>query len=113
MSEMSMDPDVIMATMRFIPEVVWHAGINTTLSERLYYTVLECFDRSSGRPVVTPKLRNKAYLSVKAPLHDLAIQYKCIGDGPGKAVFDSISSRHPIMTRTWRPLARYSGSCLR
>ena len=34
-SKMSMDWDVIMAIMRFIPEVVWHAGINTTLSKRL------------------------------------------------------------------------------
>ena len=59
-------------------------------------TVLECFDRSSGSPVVIPKLRNKAYLSAKALLH-LAIQRKCIGDESDKAVFKSISSRHPIM----------------
>jgi len=48
MFEMSMDTDVIMAIMRFIPEVVWYAGIRTTPLERLYDTVLECFDRSSG-----------------------------------------------------------------
>ena len=58
MFEMSMDTDVIMVIMRFIPEVVWYAGIRTTSLERLYDTVLECFDRSSGRPVVIPKLRN-------------------------------------------------------
>jgi len=96
MFEMSMDADVIMAIMRFIPEVVWHASIRATPLERLYDTVLECFDRSSGRPVVIPKLRNKAYLSAKALLH-LAIQRKCIGDESDKAVFKSISSRHPIM----------------
>jgi len=99
-----------MATMRFIPGVVWHAGINTTLSERLYYTVLECFDRSSGRPVVIPKLRNKAYLSVKVLLY-LAVQHKRTGDEPDKAAFKSVSSRHPIMTRgshSW-----YCGSYLR
>jgi hypothetical protein len=83
MFEMSMDADVIMAIMRFIPEVVWHAGIRTTPLERLYDTVVECFDRSSGRPVVIPKLRNKAYLSAKALLH-LAIQRKCIGDESDK-----------------------------
>ena len=96
MFEMSMDSDVIMAIMRFIPEVVWHAGIRTIPLERLYDTVLECFDRSSGGPVVIPKLRNKAYLSAKALLH-LAIQRKCIGDESDKAMFKSISSRHPIM----------------
>ena len=96
MFQMSMDADVIMAIMRFIPEVVWHAGIRTIPLERLYDTVLECFDRSSGRPVVIPKLRNKAYLSAKALLH-LAIQRKCIGDESDKAMFKAISSRHPVM----------------
>lgn len=87
--------NVIMAIMRFIPEVVWHAGIRTIPLERLYNTMLECFNRSSGRPVVIPKLRNKAYISAKALLH-LAIQRKCIGDGSDKAVFESISSQYPI-----------------
>ena len=96
MFEMSMDSGVIMAIMRFIPEVAWYAGIRTISSKRLYDTVLECFDRSSGSPVIIPKLRNKAYLSAKALLH-LAIQRKCIGDESDKAVFKSISSRHPIM----------------
>ena len=96
MFEMSMDSDVIMAIMRFIPEVVWYAGIRTTPLERLYDTVLECFDRSSGHPVVIPKLRNKAYLSAKALLH-LAIQRKCIGDESDKVMFKSISNRHPIV----------------
>ena len=96
MFEISMDADVMMAIMRFIPEVVWHAEIRTTPLERLYDTVLECFDRSSGHPVVIPKLKNKAYLSAKALLH-LAIQRKCIGDESDKAVFRSISNRHPIM----------------
>jgi len=96
MFDMSLDADVIMAIMRFIPEVVWHAGIRTTPLEKLYDTVLECFDRTSGRPVVIPRLRNKAYLSAKALLH-LAIQRKCIGDEPDKAVFRSISRRHSTM----------------
>jgi len=98
MFEMSMDTDIIMAIMRFVPEVVWHASIRTTPLERLYDTVLECFDRSSGRPVVIPKLRNKAYFSAKALLH-LAIQRKCIGHESDKAVFKAISNRHPVMGR--------------
>ena len=96
MFEMSMDSDVIMAIMRFIPEVVWHAGIQTIPLERLYDTVVECFDRSSGRPVVIPKLRNKAYLSAKALLR-LVIQRKCIGDELDRAAFESICRQHSIM----------------
>ena len=47
-----------MAMMRFIPEVVWHAGIRAIPLERLYDTVLECFDWSGGRPVTIPKTRS-------------------------------------------------------
>jgi len=96
MFDLSMDADAIATIMMFIPEVVWYAGIRTAPLERLYDTVVECFDHSSGSPVVIPKLKNKAYLSAKAFLH-VAIQSKCIGGGRDKAVFESISRRHQIM----------------
>ena len=96
MFKMSMDSDVIMAIMKYIPDVVWHAGIRTTPLERLYDTVLECFDFSNERPVVIPKLKKKAYVSAKALLH-LAIQRRCAGDESEKALFKSISIRHPIL----------------
>ena len=96
MFKMSMDMDVIMAIMRFIPEVVWHAGIRTTPLERLYDTVLKCFDHSSGHPTGVPKVKDEAYLSAKALLH-LAIQRKCISHKSDKAAFKSISSRHKRM----------------
>jgi hypothetical protein len=94
--DMSMDADVIMALMRFIPEVVWHAGIRSIPLQKLYDTVLECFDSSVGRHVVIPKLKNKAYLSAKALLH-LAIQRQCIGDESDKAIFKAISMQHPVL----------------
>lgn len=100
MFDMSMD---VNATLAVIPEVIWHAGIRTTPLERLYDAFIECFDRSSGRPTVIPKLKDKAYLSAKALLH-VAIQRKCIGgelDGPA---FISISARHPAVG--WK---RYEG----
>ena len=96
MFHMSTDADATTAIMRFIPEVVWYAGIRTTPLERLYETVIECFDQSSDHPVVIPKLKEKAYLSAKALVH-LAIQRKCIGNDSDKVVFESISNRHLIM----------------
>jgi len=93
MFEMSMDMDIIMAIMKFIPEVVWHAGIQTTPLQRLYDTVLECFDHSSGHPTVIPKFRDRAYFAAKALLH-LTIQRKCIGDEHNAVVFESISNNH-------------------
>ena len=79
MFEMSIDSDVTMAIMKFIPDVVWHNGIRITPLERLYDTVVECFDFSTGHPAVIPKFKNKAYVNSKALLH-LAIQRKCIGN---------------------------------
>ena len=96
MFQMSTDADVSMAIMRFIPEVVWHPGIQTTPLERLYDTALECFDSSSGHPVVVTKRRDKAYLSAKALVH-LVIQRKCIGNESDEAVFKPISDRHQTM----------------
>jgi len=96
MFEMPMDIDVTMAIARFIPEIVWHADIRSIPLERLYDTFLECFDRSSGRPIVKPVFRDMAYLSAKAFIH-VVIQRKCIGDGSENVVFDSILRRHQMV----------------
>ena len=93
MFEMSKDMDIIMAIMKFIPEVVWHAGIRTTPLQRLYDTMLECFDHSSGHPIVIPKFRDRAYLAAKALLH-LTIQRRCIGGEHDAVIFESISNKH-------------------
>ena len=99
MFNMSMDPDVILRIMKFIPEIIWHNDIPTTPLEKLYDTVLECFDNSSGSPVITSELRNKAYLGAKALVH-LGIQRKCIGNESDTAAFTSISFRHTAIGST-------------
>ena len=99
MFRMSIDADVSMAIMKFIPEIVWYTGIRTAPAplEKLYDTVVECFDQSSGHPVVIPKFKDKAYFSAKALVH-LAIQCKCIGtESHEEAMFKSISERHQAM----------------
>ena len=96
MLETSTDPDAILHIMKFIPEIIWHDGIHATPLEKLYDTVLECFDHSSERPVLIPKFKNKAYLSAKALLH-LGIQRKCIGNESDMTLFDYISHRHQTL----------------
>lgn len=93
MFKMSMDADVILDIMRFIPEVVWHAGIQTTPLEKLYDTVVECFDCSSEKPVIIPKFRDKAYLSAKALLH-VAVQRRCWSNESDDEAFETIAHRH-------------------
>ena len=101
MFEMSMDTDVVTVILGFIPEVVWHAGIRTTPLGRVYDTLVECLDRSSGDSIVIPKLKDKAYLAAKAFLH-LAIQRKSIGDECDANAFKTISNRHlPVGPRTY------------
>lgn len=93
MFKMPMDMDVSMVITRFIPDIVWHAGIQAVPLERLYETVLECCDRSSGLPIVKPGIRDKAYLCAKALLH-VSIQRKCIGVESENVIFNSISDRY-------------------
>ena len=92
----STDADVVLTITKFIPEIVWHAGILITPLESLYDVVLDCLDDSSGRLLEIPKLRNEAYFGAKALLH-LTIQRGCLGDGFDQATFKSISDRHRIM----------------
>ena len=96
MFEMSMGADAVTTIMKFIPEVVWHAGIRNTPLEELYDAVLECFDSPTWRPAVIPKLRNEAYFSAKALLH-VVIQRKCICGESDEAAFKSISTLHATM----------------
>jgi len=101
--EMPMDMDLTMATARFISEITWHAGTRAIPLERLYDTLLKCFDHSSGSPVLKPALRDHAYFSAKALTH-IAIQHKCFGGGSERASFKYILDRHSIMGST-----RYEG----
>lgn len=93
MFKKSVDEDVVQEIMKFIPEVVWHQGIQTTPLEKLYDTVLDCLDCSIDHPVVIYKFQKKAYLTAKAFVH-LAIQRKCIDGGSDRAVFESIAKKH-------------------
>ena len=75
--EMSTDVDVIISNMDFIPEVIWHSGIKDVPRERIYDTLIDCFDFSGAHPVVFPKSRDVAYLSAKAFVH-IELQRRCI-----------------------------------
>ena len=101
MSWRLLDNNDSMVILRFVLEVVWHAGISTPPLVSLYESMITCFSDdwyscSPRRCLVVPELRNKAYLSATALLH-VAIQRKCIDNESDTAVFDSISSRLPIM----------------
>ena len=93
---MPMDADITASIAGLIPEIVWHADYRTIPLERLYDTVLKCFDHLSGRPVLKPTLKDHAYLSAKALVH-MGILHKSIGNGSGNPEFKSIMDRHRAM----------------
>ena len=96
MFDMSMEMDVATTIAGFIPEIIWYTDIRTVPLERLYNTVLKCFDRSSGRPILKPGLRDHAYLNAKALVH-ISIQHRCTGDVSADTAFNSIKNRHQFM----------------
>ena len=101
MFEMSTEIDTTTAIARYIPEIFWHTGIQDLPLERLYDTVVECFDHSSGSPMLKPAFRDKAYLVTRALLH-VGIQRKYTGGGSDKDVFESISrNRKPMGSKRY------------
>jgi len=75
------DSDVSNAILGFIPEIVWHSGIQDTPLIQVYDVLLQCFSPSTeeSKPVLIPHMRDKASDAAKAFVH-LFIQRQCIGD---------------------------------
>lgn len=77
----NLDPDVSNAILGFIPEIVWHSGIQDTPLVQVYDVLLQCFSPSTeeSKPALIPHLRDKATDAARAFVH-LFIQRQCIGD---------------------------------
>jgi hypothetical protein len=77
----NIDSDVSNAILGFIPEIVWHSGIQDTPLIQVYDVLLQCFSPSTAesKPVLIPHMRDKASDAAKAFVH-LFIQRQCIGD---------------------------------
>lgn len=103
MLEKPIEQGALKAIVGFVPEIVWHAGIKSVPLQRMYDTLLECFDERSVPPVVLSRYRDQAYLSAKAVLHVL-VQRKCLGGDSDAAVSKAIAAKH----RAFVP-RRYTG----
>ena len=77
----NIDSDVSNSILGFIPEIVWHSGIQDTPLIQVYDVLLQCFSPSTeeSKPVLIPHMRDKASDAAKAFVH-LFIQRQCIGD---------------------------------
>ena len=97
MLEKPIEQDALKAVVGFVPEIVWHAGIKSVPLQKMYDTLLECFDERSVPPVVLSRYRDQAYLSAKAVLHVL-VQRKCLGDNSDAAVSKAITAKHHALS---------------
>jgi hypothetical protein len=77
----NIDSDVSNAVLGFIPEIVWHSGIQGTPLIQVYDALLQCFSPSTpeSKPALIPHMRDKASDAANAFVH-LFIQRQCIGD---------------------------------
>ena len=77
----NIDSDVSNSILGFIPEIVWHSGIQDTPLTQVYDVLLQCFSPSTeeSKPILIPHMRDKASDAAKAFVH-LFIQRQCIGD---------------------------------
>jgi hypothetical protein len=84
MLETSNDPDVVISTMQFIPDVEWHSDIKTIPSlVRLNDTLRECFRFIGTNTALRPGMREQANIAARAFLH-LYIQRSCLENGEPK-----------------------------
>ena len=75
---MTTNTDVVIPTMDFIPEIIWHSGICMDVSlKRIYGILMDYFNFPGPNPVAIPKLRDITYLSARAFAH-VALQRRCI-----------------------------------
>ena len=74
MFAMSTGTNVVVPDMDFIPEVIWHGGIEDLPLKRIYDILV---DFSGSHPVVIPKLRDVTYLNARAFAH-IILRRRCI-----------------------------------
>ena len=93
--------DVVVSTMNFIPEVIWHSGIKEVPLKRIYDILTDCFDSSGPHPVVIPKMRHVAYLSARAFTH-IGLQRRCITqyEEDKKGSWKALCTNHPPLLST-------------
>ena len=93
--------DVVVSTMDFIPEVIWHSGIKEVPLKRIYDILIDCFNSSGPHPVVIPKMRNVAYLSARAFTH-IGLQRRCITqyEEDKKGSWKALCTSHPPLSST-------------
>ena len=78
MSSISTDTEILIAVLRFIPEIIWHSGVENLPSiNELYEFILSSFDFTKKPRVLIQSFKERALAATRALVH-LKIQRKCL-----------------------------------
>jgi len=78
MSNISTDTEIVIAVLRFIPEIIWHGGVEKLPSiNELYESILSSFDFTKKPRALIQSFKDRALAATRALVH-LKIQRKCL-----------------------------------
>jgi hypothetical protein len=78
MSSISTDTEIVIAVLRFIPEIIWHCGVENLPSiNDLYEFILSSFDFTKKPRVLIQSFKDRALAATRALVH-IKIQRKCL-----------------------------------
>ena len=81
MWSISTDTEIVIAVLRFIPEIIWHGGVEKLPSiDELYESILSSFDFTKKPRVLIQSFKDRALAATRALVH-LKIQRKCLTGG--------------------------------
>jgi hypothetical protein len=78
MSSISTDTEIVIAVLRFIPEIIWHCGVeNLSSINDLYEFIQSSFDFTKKPRVLIQSFKDRALVATRALVH-IKIQRKCL-----------------------------------
>jgi hypothetical protein len=99
MSNISTDTEIVIAVLRFTPEIIWYCGVENLPSiNDLYEFILSSFDFTKKPRVLIQSFKDRALAATRALVH-LKIQRKCLtGEDIPRGKDNTRSGQGPSLT---------------
>jgi hypothetical protein len=98
MSTISTDTEIVIAVLRFIPEIIWHCGVENLPSiNDLYEFIQSSFDFTKKPRVLIQSFKDRVLAATRALVH-IKIQRKCLtGEDIPRGKDNTSSGRRPSL----------------
>jgi hypothetical protein len=99
MSNISTDTEIVIAVLRFIPEIIWHCGVENLPSiNDLYEFIQSSFDFTKKPRVLIQSFKDRALAATRALVH-IKNQRKCLtGEDVSRGKDNTRSGQGPSLT---------------